>query len=94
MRGVTSAATTFTVGPYGIGIAPPPWSALLSPPLAIPWQAIGAGYRYQELGRFDRFGFMVGDIEITATGQAARMLDEAWRRWGREALNLVPIGKR
>lgn len=93
MGGVTRAATTFTVGPYGIGIAPAPWDALVSRPLAIPWQAIAAGYRYQELGRFDRFGFMVGDTEITATGQAARMLDEAWRTWGvnraaaQEALN-------
>ena len=83
---------TFTTGPYGIGMSMFGPFALVSPPLAIPWEEIGECRRYQALGMFDRFAFRAGGVRVTANGAAARMLDAAWRQWGVEAGNLRPAG--
>jgi len=57
--------------------------ALGSPPLTIPWGHLAECRSYQQLGMFDRFVFRpaLGDVKITLTGRAARLLrDEAARR--------------
>ena len=76
---------TFTTGPHGIGMAMFGPFALVSPPLAIPWEEVEECRRYQALGMFDRFAFRAGGVRVTANGAAARLLDDAWRKWGTEA---------
>ncbi len=85
MRGLSRTGLTFTVGPYGIGLLPILWETVLSPPLALPWEAIHGCRRYRLFGRLERFTFMVDGVEVTATGAAVPLLDDAWRKWGREA---------
>lgn len=75
----------FTVGRHGIGMSLFPLFAVTSPPLSIPWQAIRDCRRYQLMGMFDRFSFRVAGVRVTASGAAARLLDDAWRQWGTEA---------
>lgn len=91
MRGVGyNGIVTFSTGPYGIGMSLLPLFSVGSPPLAIPWQAISDCRRYRLLGMFDRFSFRVDDVRMTASGTAARLLDDAWRTWGTEAVARQP----
>jgi hypothetical protein len=78
--GVPHAGMTIAVGPYGIGLVPLPWD-VGSPPLALPWRAIRSCRRNRLFGRFDRFTFWVNEVEVTATGAAAQLLDDAWQTW-------------
>lgn len=80
MRGVLMGGVTFTVGPYGVGLMQLPWYGV-SGSLALPWQAIAWGRRYRLFGILDRFTFQVGDIDVTTSGAAAQLLDDAWRAW-------------
>lgn len=80
MRGLSRTGIMFTVGPYGIGLLP-----ALSPPLALPWREIQSCRRYRMFGHLERFTFMVDGVEVTATGAAVQLLDDAWQKWGREA---------
>ncbi|HEU4560157.1 MAG TPA: hypothetical protein VFS20_20065 [Longimicrobium sp.] len=81
---------TFATGAHGIGMSMFGPFALVSPPLAIPWDQVEECRRYQALGMFDRFAFRAGGVRVTANGAAARMLDEAWQRYGQHAGALQP----
>jgi len=62
--------------------------ALGSPPLLIPWSDLAECRSYQLFGMFDRFAFRParGDVKITLSGRAARMLRDAVAAQGHPAL--------
>jgi hypothetical protein len=74
MNGVLNVA----VGAEGVQLSLFKPFALGSPPLLIPWSEMGNCRSYKALGLFDRFTFrpVQGDVKITLSGAAARMVSE------------------
>ena len=71
-----------SAGPLGVEMSLFPLFAIGAPALAFPWQALGDHRRGRAMGMFDRFSFSVdGDVTITLGGGAARMMDDAWKKW-------------
>ncbi len=57
----------------GVGLSLFPLFAIGTPPLLIPWDAMGECRTWTLLG-FPRFQFSVGRVEVTLVGRAARMM--------------------
>ena len=73
-----SSVLNVVMGDEGVQLSLFPLFALGSPPLLIPWSDMGQAESYRLFGLLERFSFrpVRGDVKITLTGRAARMLKD------------------
>ena len=64
----------------GVGLSLFPLFAVGTPPLLIPWDAMGECRTWVLFGAFPRFQFNVGGVQVTLVGRAARMMREQFVR--------------
>ncbi|HEX8694234.1 MAG TPA: hypothetical protein VF746_17570 [Longimicrobium sp.] len=75
-----------SAGREGVGLSVFPLFALVSPPLAIPWEAMGDVRAWRSFGRFPRLRFSIADPAVTVTlhGRAADLVLAQLGRWSPE----------